>query len=91
MAVSENIVQSRRVLYVGGIGDDVNQNTLRAAMIPFGPIKSVDIVSFYRQFHSSPHHCVHCVLTPRILPLSLSFSHSAHGLPKGHSQGVRFC
>jgi RNA recognition motif-containing protein len=48
MAVSENIVQSRRALYVGGIGEDVNQNMLRAAMIPFGPIKSVDIVSFYQ-------------------------------------------
>jgi hypothetical protein len=50
MAVSENIVQSRRALYVGGIGEDVNQTMLRAAMIPFGPIKSVDIVSFYRRF-----------------------------------------
>jgi len=44
MAVSESIVQSRRALYVGGLGDDVSQTTLRAAMIPFGPIKSIDIV-----------------------------------------------
>lgn len=62
MAVSENIVQSRRVLYVGGIGDDVNQNTLRAAMIPFGPIKSVDIVSFYRQFQIPFIACSLCTV-----------------------------
>jgi peptidyl-prolyl isomerase E (cyclophilin E) len=51
MAASENIVQSRRALYVGGIGEGVNQTTLRAAMIPFGPIKSVDIVSFCHHFY----------------------------------------
>jgi RNA recognition motif-containing protein len=45
MAVSETIVQSKRALYVGGLGDDVSQVTLRAAFIPFGPLKTIDIVS----------------------------------------------
>ena len=38
-------LQSRRVLYVGGLEDSVQEPTLRAAMIPFGPIQSIDIVS----------------------------------------------
>lgn len=39
-----SLLQSRRALYVGGLAPDVGETTLRAAMIPFGPIKSIDIV-----------------------------------------------
>lgn len=39
------IIQSRRTLYVGGLADGLKENTLRAAMIPFGPLKSIEIVS----------------------------------------------
>ncbi len=42
---AEPVLQSRRSLYVGGLGDEVNESILRAAMIPFGPLKSVEIVS----------------------------------------------
>lgn len=42
---SEPVLQSRRSLYVGGLAGEVNENTLRAAMIPFGPLKSIEIVS----------------------------------------------
>lgn len=42
-----SILQSRRSIYVGGLADDVSPITLRAAFIPFGPIKSVDIPMDY--------------------------------------------
>ena len=50
---TEPVLQSRRSLYVGGLADEVKETTLRAAMIPFGPIKSVEIVSlnFVISFH----------------------------------------
>ena len=31
------------ILYIGGLGEDVTKQTLHAAFIPFGEIKSVDI------------------------------------------------
>ena len=40
-----SILQSRRILHVGGLAEQVVDTTLRAAFIPFGPIKSIDIVS----------------------------------------------
>jgi RNA recognition motif-containing protein len=39
-----SVLQSRRSLYVGGLAEDVGEATLRAAMIPFGPVKSIDMV-----------------------------------------------
>jgi RNA recognition motif-containing protein len=42
---SQPVLQSRRSLYVGGVAEEVTEGTLRAAMIPFGPIKSIEIVS----------------------------------------------
>ncbi len=39
------ILSSKRAVYVGGLADEVTPQLLRAAMIPFGPIKSLDIVS----------------------------------------------
>ncbi len=42
---AESVLHSRRSLYVGGLSESVNETVLRAAMVPFGPIKSVDIVS----------------------------------------------
>jgi RNA recognition motif-containing protein len=42
---SEPVLHSRRSLYVGGLSNDVNESSLRAAMIPFGPIQSIEIVS----------------------------------------------
>jgi hypothetical protein len=40
------ILASKRAVYVGGLADGITPQLLRAAMIPFGPIKSLDIVSF---------------------------------------------
>ena len=42
-------LQSRRSLYVGGLEDSVTDTTLRAAMIPFGNIKSLDIPMDYQK------------------------------------------
>lgn len=42
------LVASKRVVYVGGLADDVTQQVLRSAMIPFGNIKSLDIPMDYK-------------------------------------------
>ncbi len=44
---SQSTLQSRRSLYVGGLADEVKEVNLRAAMIPFGPIKTIDIPMDY--------------------------------------------
>jgi peptidyl-prolyl isomerase E (cyclophilin E) len=46
--IEANIVTSKRVVYVGGLGDDITQHIVRAAFIPFGNLKSVDIPMDYR-------------------------------------------
>ena len=38
------ILSSKRAVYVGGLAPGVNRQLLRAAMIPFGNVKSLDIV-----------------------------------------------
>jgi len=48
-----SLLQSRRALYVGGLAPEVGDSTLRAAMIPFGPIKSIDIPPDYGKNKSS--------------------------------------
>mmetsp|Transcript_17208 Transcript_17208/g.42946 ORF Transcript_17208/g.42946 Transcript_17208/m.42946 type:complete len:146 (+) Transcript_17208:85-522(+) len=42
------LVASKRVIYVGGLAEDVSQAILRSAMIPFGTIKSLDIPMDYK-------------------------------------------
>ena len=46
-ASSQPTLQSRRSLYVGGLADEVKEINLRAAMIPFGPLKSIDMPMDY--------------------------------------------
>ena len=41
-----NVLNSKRVVYVGGLADEVTIPLLRACMIPFGPIHSIDMVCF---------------------------------------------
>ena len=41
------ILASKRAIYVGGLAAGVTPQLLRATMIPFGDIKSVDIVRSY--------------------------------------------
>lgn len=36
-------MEHRRLLYVGGLDARVDENTLQAAFIPFGPVKEVEI------------------------------------------------
>jgi hypothetical protein len=40
-----SVLASKRVVYVGGLADEATPALVRAAMIPFGPIKSIDMVS----------------------------------------------
>lgn len=46
--VDPTILASKRAVHVGGLGDDVTPQLLRAAMIPFGPIKSLDMPMDYK-------------------------------------------
>ncbi|KAG7367428.1 RNA-binding protein [Nitzschia inconspicua] len=46
--VEATLLSSKRVVYVGGLGDNVSQHIVRAAFIPFGPLKSVDIPMDYK-------------------------------------------
>lgn len=41
-----SILSSKRVVYVGGLADHANQQTVRAAFIPFGSVQSVDMVGY---------------------------------------------
>mmetsp|Transcript_37681 Transcript_37681/g.91519 ORF Transcript_37681/g.91519 Transcript_37681/m.91519 type:complete len:143 (+) Transcript_37681:51-479(+) len=44
-----SILSSKRAIYVGGLAEGVNSQILRAAMIPFGNIKSLDIPMNYSE------------------------------------------
>jgi peptidyl-prolyl isomerase E (cyclophilin E) len=44
---SKVTLHSRRALYVGGLADEVTEETLRAAFLPFGPLKSVEMPRDY--------------------------------------------
>lgn len=55
-ASDPTILSSKRAVYVGGLADAVTPQLLRAAMIPFGPIKSLDIVSFLGQNFRRDRH-----------------------------------
>ena len=46
-AAAATSLQSNRSLYVGGLAEDVTPITLRAALVPFGPIKSIDVPMDY--------------------------------------------
>jgi len=41
------VLQSKRTLYVGGLADGISDTMLRAAFVPFGPLKNVDIPMDY--------------------------------------------
>jgi peptidyl-prolyl isomerase E (cyclophilin E) len=45
---SSSLLQSRRTLYVGGLAPEVQEATVRAALIPFGPIKGIEIPLDYK-------------------------------------------
>ena len=48
-ASDPTILSSKRAVYVGGLDKEVTPQLLRAALIPFGNIKSLDIVSTRRR------------------------------------------
>jgi RNA recognition motif. (a.k.a. RRM, RBD, or RNP domain) len=64
-AVDPTILASKRAVYVGDLADAVTPQLLRAAMIPFGPIKSLDMVSL--------GICACCDIFGLAVPAFLSF------------------
>jgi hypothetical protein len=40
-----SIVSSKRVVYIGGLAEGVTVHMLRAALIPFGEIQTIDMVN----------------------------------------------
>ncbi|GKY97262.1 hypothetical protein MPSEU_000684600 [Mayamaea pseudoterrestris] len=47
MTLDASTLSSKRVVYVGGIADQATSDILHAAMLPFGPIKSVELPMDY--------------------------------------------
>lgn len=44
VVVDPSLLASKRVVFMGGLPDEATVTMVRAAMIPFGDIKSVDMV-----------------------------------------------
>ena len=43
-APDSSVLATKRMVYVGGLGDDIKEDLIRAAFIPFGNIKGVMMV-----------------------------------------------
>ena len=43
-ATTSSALNSKRVIYVGGIPDNANEDLIRAAFVPFGNISNVYLV-----------------------------------------------
>ena len=48
LAVDPSVLASKRVVFIGGLPDEATVTMVRAAMIPFGDIKSVDMVRWFQ-------------------------------------------
>ena len=70
---------SKRAVYVGGLADGVTTTVLRAAMIPFGDIKNVDIVSKEKECVSYSL-VIHFVLPISAFDALTGLDHLAFGL-----------
>ena len=58
---------SKRVIYIGGLADEATVDLVRAAMIPFGGIKAIDVVSTADEFVLvQRYHFVLCCCCSRI-------------------------
>lgn len=44
-APDASLLATKRIVYVGGLGEEIKEDLIRAAFIPFGNIKSVMMVS----------------------------------------------
>jgi hypothetical protein len=50
--VDPSYLTSKRVLFVGGLSDEVSNQLIRAAMVPFGTIRAVDMVRCLCEMHN---------------------------------------
>jgi RNA recognition motif-containing protein len=46
VSVTPAVLASKRVVYIGGLAEEATSQLVRAALIPFGSIKSVDMVRY---------------------------------------------
>lgn len=53
--VDPAMLASKRVVFIGGLPDEATVQMVRAAMIPFGDIKSVDLVRSEHLLLSKSH------------------------------------
>ena len=44
IAPDASLLATKRIVYVGGLGEEIKEDLIRAAFIPFGTIKSVMMV-----------------------------------------------
>lgn len=44
-APDASLLATKRIVYVGGLGEEIKEDLIRAAFIPFGNIKSIMMVS----------------------------------------------
>jgi peptidyl-prolyl isomerase E (cyclophilin E) len=50
--VDPNVISSKRVVFIGGLANEATVQLVRAAMIPFGPIRSVDVpMDYVKGYH----------------------------------------
>ena len=83
-----SLLNSKRVVYVGGLAEEVTIPLLRACMIPFGPIHSIDMVSEKRTGVVS--HCV-VVQNGFLTDFLVSIYHvQPMDYAKGTSKGIAF-
>ena len=92
-ASDPTILASKRAVYVGGLAESVTPQLLRAAMIPFGPIKSLDMVSL--RCGASSRHGIMDVVGPFLITfifiVSLSFLYvQPMDYAQGHHKGFGF-
>ena len=53
---------SRTIVYVGGLDESVNEDLLYSAFIPFGDIKSVQVVRDFASSKLTINHSMHVLM-----------------------------
>lgn len=61
-APDASLLATKRIVYVGGVGDDIKEELIRAAFIPFGSIKSVSMVRMFCSVYSLCLVCIEKIL-----------------------------
>lgn len=78
-APDSSLLATKRIVYVGGLGNDVKEDLIRAAFIPFGNIKSVMMVSVVTFLVSNDVN-YKCFVNSMGIFVDSLLLHTAHGL-----------